>query len=139
MAQISNFFTWVGLRSTSSLQCDFLTTQQAPYKIRGNWGASHSAVDSPQVEGHSILHYHPDEDRARKSARNPELTGDHLEWDVQGGEGWGIYKPGADARALRNLRGQQLSCPAGKPREKHQHASALGWSQKPGRVRPSAG
>lgn len=41
----------------------------------------------------------------------------------------GIYKP---AGALRNPRGQQLSCSAGKPRKKHQHASALGWSQKPG-------
>lgn len=75
----------MGLRSTSSPQCDFLTAQQGPYKVRGNWGASDSAADSPQVEGHSTLHYHPGEDRVRKSVRNPELTGDHLELEVQGG------------------------------------------------------
>lgn len=97
----------------------------------------HSAADSPQVEGHTTLHYHPGEDREKSSMGNPELTGDQLVWEVPG-TGLGIYKPGADAGALRNPRGQQLSCPAGKPRKKHQHASALGWSQNPGRVCPSA-
>lgn len=91
----------------------------------------HFPADPPQGKRHTIFPYHPGEARDRCSVRNAESTGDQLAWEVPEVR-LCIYKPGTDAGALRNPRGQQFSCPAGKPREKHQHASALGWSQMRG-------